>query len=220
MRQHTSGEDSNVETSQGSDNNQGDNQHRPLGLFIDSNMCTIHTQAHANALLGLLQVANGHANEVAAALGHNNQSRWINHNIESFFQEGGPFQEFQPIGAAYFQRQLKQAENLAREICQRDHSNGPGGDHEDPSNWARSFFPLFEILNSQPYQNERSMNVHAERNRVVARQAPLGSWDPGSGPVELQTETSQNTGDTEIRSQVFGRVDVDCIDMQEGRNGF
>ncbi len=82
VRQRTSGEDSNVETSQGSDNNQGEYRRRPLGSFIDSNACTICTQAHAN----VLQVANGHANGVAAALGHNNRSRWLNQNIESIFQ--------------------------------------------------------------------------------------------------------------------------------------
>lgn len=138
-----------------------------------------------------------------------------------FFGPGGPLGGFRPVSPEVLQRHIRRAEVLARTIYDRDHSNGAGEDHEDTPEWVQAFFCLFEALNNQETPNQRAANVRNERNSVAAsivgRQAPLGVGG-GDGPVQLRNETSRNNGNPEMRRQVVGRVTVERVNLQEGRD--
>ena len=195
-----------------------------LGGFVSRAGTEIRSPEHAAGLIGILQLARSYPGGIAAALGHNNRTRWIATNINAgvFFGDDGPLQRFLPIGIDTFSRHLNAAQKLARTIFDRDHSNDQSGARgETIPEWARQFFVLFQEQNNQQSRNSRTVGARNERRAVsrsiVGAQAPLG-YNDYTNPAELRTETSTNEGTPSMRRQVVGEVNVEREPLMEGRN--
>ena len=135
---------------------------------------------HESALIGIIQVAAGHPDGIAGALGHNNRAEWVRRNIDAIFHEDGPMGRFIPLSAQVFQRHLGAAQRLAQSMYTREHSNDPSGArHEDIPVWIQHYFRLFVAMENQDSSSQRAAQTRTEQATVVAsligRQAPLGS---------------------------------------------
>ncbi len=113
----------------------------PFGGFLTRSGSRIRSSDHESALIGILQVAAGHPDGIAGALGHNNRADWVRCNIDAIFQEDGPMGRFIPLSARVFQRHLGAAQRLAQSMYTREHSHDPSGArHEDIPVWIQHFF--------------------------------------------------------------------------------
>ena len=170
-------------------------------------------------LEGILQLASAHPDGIGGSLGHGNRSQWVTANIGAFFDPNGPLGRYTQVNVDTLMRHIRTAQEVARSIYTRDHSNDrTGADHEDVPNWARLFFGLFD------QQNQASRNVQAVAARVqrravssslTGRQATLGQQDT-SRPAELRHETSTNDGPRAMRQRVIGNVREE---REQQRNG-
>lgn len=192
------------------DNNNGQARRRvQMGGFVNTEGTALRTPGHATALIGILQLAEGHPEGIAGALGHNNRSNWIRENITAFFANDGPCQAYDSVIPGTLIRHLSGAQRLAKSIYTRHHSNDQtGAGQEDVPEWARLFFWLFQVVENQETRNSQAAAACLER-RTVSRsitgaQAPLGHR--GNGPAQLRTETSRNDGEPMMRQQVIGNV--------------
>lgn len=208
--------------------------HRPrrriqFGGFLNAEGTAIRSNAHGVALIGVLQLAQGHPDGIAGALGQNNRNNWISQHLEALFRDDGPLSSFVRVSVGVFQRHFSRANQLARTIYTRHHSTDTSGAaHEDVPEWARLFFGLFEEQTLQEERNPSAARVRDERRNVastlVGRQAPLGIR-AGNQPVEFRTETSGNIGTEATIRQVVGEVQVETVNndaldnlLIEGRN--
>ena len=80
----------------------------------------------------MLQLAGGHPDGIAGALGHNNRAELVRCNIDAIFRVDGPMGRFILLTARVFQCHLGAAQRLAQSMYTREHSNNPSGArHED-----------------------------------------------------------------------------------------
>ncbi|KAL3786743.1 hypothetical protein HJC23_005306 [Cyclotella cryptica] len=113
----------------------------PFGGFLTRSGSRIRSPDHESALIGILQVAAGHSDGIAGALGHNNCADWVRCNIDAIFQEDGPMGRFIPLSAQVFQHHLGAAQRLAQSMDTSEHSNDPSGArHEDVPVWVQYIF--------------------------------------------------------------------------------
>ena len=59
-----------------------------MGGFLNTGGTAICSAAHATALIGILQVAQGHPDGIVGALGHNICTSWIQQNLGAFVLRG------------------------------------------------------------------------------------------------------------------------------------
>ena len=173
-------------------------------------------------LEGILQLASAHPGGIGGSLGHGNRSQWVTSNIGAFFDPNGPLGRYTQVNVDTLMRHLRTAQEVARSIYTRDHSNDrTGADHEDVPNWARLFFGLFD-QQSQASRNVQAVAARVQRRAVsssiTGRQAPLGQQDT-SRPAELRHETSPNDGPRAMRQRVIaGNVREEREQLVEGRD--
>ena len=173
-------------------------------------------------LEGILQLASAHPGGIGGSLGHGNRSQWVTNNIGAFFDPSGPLGRYTQVSVDTLMRHIRNAQEVARSIYTRDHSNDlTGADHEDVPNWARLFFGLFD-QQSQASRNVQAVAARVQRRAVssslTGRQAPLGQQDT-SRPAELRHETSPNDGPRAMRQRVIaGNVREEREQLVEGRD--
>ena len=187
-----------------------------LGGFLNRAGNAIRSSQHATALIGIIQLGPGHADGLAGSLGFNNRTAWMTANIDAFFRVDGPLGAFHPLSVSVLMRHYSKAQQLAKDIFDRDHSNEPTGvSHEDIPDWVREFFRVFEAQQNQVSRNAQDNAVREERRSVVAslvgQQAPLGVRGSNGHPAQLRTETSRNNDVPPLRRQIVGNVDAETI---------
>ena len=191
---------------------------RQMMGFVNPAATDIRSDEHATALLGVLQLAGAHPEGIVGSLGHNNRSTWLRDNNNALFAADGPLSAYHPLTISVMQRHLRNAQQAARIVYERDHSNDQSGAAQEvvPS-WARTFFTLFVAQQNVETRNAQAARARDERRTTVAsitgRQAPLGH--DGTGRAELRTETSPNEGIPAMRQQVVGNVNMERLNASD-----
>jgi hypothetical protein len=131
----------------------GTRRRQALGGFVwDTPERTgIRDSARAAALVGFLQLAEAHPQGFLGSIANNNQSAWFASNSDILFQDDGPLGTFTQICHQMLQRHFGVALRQAKEYYTRHHSSKQSGaGAEEIPAWARSFFWLLDILESNP----------------------------------------------------------------------
>ncbi len=125
-----------------------------LGSLLNRAETEIRSSNHATAaLIGLLELGQGHPDGITGAFGHNNRISWFRLNIDALFCKDGPLDSYVPFSANVLVRHVGRAQVLARSFYDRDHSNEQSGAaHEDVPEWSRHFFPTFSGHGKPDYQ--------------------------------------------------------------------
>ena len=188
-----------------------------LGAFVFTNngRSGIRSASHAAGIIGLLQLAGAHPSGWEGTLGHNQRTQWFNENVDAFFQADGPLGVFNRVSPLVLLRHFSAAQNQARALFDRRHSNDQSGaQHEDIPPWAQQFFRLFESQQNLPSASAQAAEIRNERRSVattlMGRQAPLGNHH-GQGPVQLRTETARNAGSGRMRQMSVGDYNVEVV---------
>jgi hypothetical protein len=183
------------------------------GFVYGRTMTGIWSPAHASALISIFQLAGAHQNGLLGSLSHGHRTAWIIQNRSAFFRVGGPLAAYNELSVTVFMRHLSDAEAEAKTIYDCSHSNDPtGAEHEDVPPWARQFFRLFEVQNSQVSALAMANKIRRERTSVirgiVGAQAPLGH-SQGDGTAQLCNEISRNIGTAQQCQRRVGNIN--CI---------
>ena len=118
--------------------------------FLTVSKTSIRSTSLATALVGVLQIADGHADGIVGALGHGKRSKWMQDNVNMFFQPDGPLSNYKAPALRRFTGFFMEAKKLARNIYDRDHSNDvTGAGHESVPDWTRLFFRFFDSQSNQ-----------------------------------------------------------------------
>lgn len=184
-------------------------------VFTSNGRSGIRSANHAAGIIGLLQLAGAHPSGWEGTLGHNQRTQWFNENVDAFFQADGPLGVFNQVSPLVLLRHFSAAQNQARALFDRRHSNDQSGaDNEDIPPWAQQFFRVFESQQNLPSASAQAAAIRSERRSVVSsltgRQAPLGN-SHGQGPVQLRTETSRNAGSAGMRQMSVGDYNVEVV---------
>ena len=196
----------------------------PLGGFLQTlgGVTTIRSSRHATALIGIMQLAGAHQSGLLGSIGHGNRITWFTSNTTTLFQPDGPLGGYNTVSVTVLMRHFVAAERHARGMYVLSHSNDvTGAEHEDVPAWVSQFFRLFEAQQNNPSVSAQAGEVRDERRSVVAglvgRQAPLGRHH-GRGPVLLHNELARNTGNSSLRQQIIGNVDVEVAGANDAMN--
>ena len=120
------------------ENNVSESHHHvQMGWFLNTERTAIHSDAHTTALIGDLQLAQGHPEGIVGALGRINCTIWICQNLAAVFRDDWPLSMLSPLFEQVFQRHFSQPQSLACSLFDRDHSNNlTGAGHEDVPQWV------------------------------------------------------------------------------------
>jgi hypothetical protein len=122
------------------------------------------------------------------------------------------------------QRHFGVALRQARVYYTQQHSSEQtgAGEEEIPA-WARRFFRLFEVLDSNPTASAQAAELATNRrvvvNSIMGRQATLGPHQ-GTHPVQLRTETRvSNVKNESVRrvQQRVGNFETETLDENSMR---
>jgi hypothetical protein len=148
----------------------GTRRHQALGGFVwDTPERTgIRNSAHASALVGILQLAKAHPQGYMGSIGNTGRGAWFAANLDVLFQDDGPLGAFTPIRHQMLQRHFGVAQRQARTYYTQQHSSeqSGAGEEEIPA-WARSFFRLFDVLESNPSASAQAAELATNRRIVV-----------------------------------------------------
>ena len=185
----------------------------------------IRDSARATAIIGILQLAASHPQGYLGSIGTNGRTAWFAENSPVLFQHDGPLGCFNSVSNMILMRHFSTAQRQARELFNQRHSSDQSGaGEEDIPQWARQFFRFFEAMESNPSASAQAAEVATQRRNVVSsvmgRQAPLGHH-PGTGPVQLPTETRGSnrpvSGSVRRRQQSVGDFETEILgDNVEG----
>jgi hypothetical protein len=185
----------------------------------------IRDSARATAIIGILQLAASHPQGYLGSIGTNGRTAWFAENSPVLFQHDGPLGCFNSVSNMILMRHFSTAQRQAQELFNQRHSSDQSGaGEEDIPQWARQFFRFFEAMESNPSASAQAAEVATQRRNVVSsvmgRQAPLGHH-PGTGPVQLPTETRGSnrpvSGSVRRRQQSVGDFETEILgDNVEG----
>ena len=80
--------------------------------FLTVSKTSIRSTSLATALVGVLQIADGHADGIVGALGHGKRSKWMQDNVNMFFQPDGPLSNYKAPALRRFTGFLWKPKNL------------------------------------------------------------------------------------------------------------
>ena len=185
----------------------------------------IRDSARATAIIGILQLAASHPQGYLGSIGTNGRTACFTENSPILFQHDGPLGCFNSVSNLIMMRHFSTAQHQARELFNQRHSSDQSGTgEEDIPLWARHFFRFFEAIENNPSASAQAAEVATQRRNVVSsvmgRQAPLGHH-PGTGPVQLPTETRGSnrpvSGSVRRRQQSVGDFETEILgDNVEG----
>ena len=185
----------------------------------------IRDSARATAIIGILQLAASHPQGYLGSIGTNGRTAWFTENSPILFQHDGPLGCFNSVSNLILMRHFSTAQRQARELFNQRHSSDQSGaGEEDIPLWARHFFRFFEAIENNPSASAQAAEVATQRRNVVSsvmgRQARLGHH-PGTGPVQLPTETRGSnrpvSGSVRRRQQSVGDFETEILgDNVEG----
>jgi len=180
----------------------------------------IRDSARATAIIGILQLAASHPQGYLGSIGTNGRTAWFAEHSPVLFQHDGPLGCFNSVSNLILMRHFSTAQRQARELFNQQHSSDQSGaGEEDVPPWARQFCRFFEAVESNPSASAQAAEVATQRRRnvvssVMGRQAPLGHH-PGTGPVQLPTETRGSnrpvSGSVRRRQQSVGDFETEIL---------
>jgi hypothetical protein len=183
----------------------GSRRRQALGGFVwdTPEQSGIRDSTRASALVGILQLAEAHPQGFMGSLANNNRSAWFCSNSDILFQDDGPLGSFTQIRYQLLQRHFGVALRQAKEYYTRNHSSEQSGaGQEEIPAWARSFFRLFDVMESNPSASAQAAEVATNRrivvNSIMGRQAPLGPHER-TRPVQLRGEVRDANDNERVR---------------------
>jgi len=147
-----------------------------------------------------------------------NRQRFLERNINALYADTGPLSAFRPKQVTGLMISISRALQVARDVWNRNHSDGDGGRHESVPRWVEVTMGYIEGATSAPAANEQQAN--AVRNNAAISRSLIGAQASlGEPNANLRNERTQNNmGGGGLRSRHIGNVETERVpvDRVEG----